>query len=80
MPCPKNCPTASLKPAGKHNSHRDALDHLALVAREACVSEPHRTVTIRKTLLDKLPHPRHYTGSRLKHIPFFFEKRPISLS
>jgi len=65
MPCPKNCPTASLKPAGKHNSHRDALDHLALVAREACVSEPHRTVTIRKTILGRLPQLGHCTGSGL---------------
>lgn len=32
------------------------LDHLALVAKRACISEPHRTTTIGKTVMCRVAH------------------------
>lgn len=43
------------------------LDHLAPVAKGACVSGLHRTIKVRKTVLGRLLHPRHYTNSKQKH-------------
>lgn len=45
------------------------LGHLALVAREACVSRSNGTVTIQETILGRLPPRRDCTENRLKHIP-----------
>lgn len=45
------------------------FDLLALVARGVCVPRAHKTIIIRKTVLDRLPHPEYCTDSRLKHIP-----------
>lgn len=46
-----------------------SLDHLALVARVACVPGPHRTVVLEKIVLGRLPYPWHGVDSRLKHFP-----------
>lgn len=35
------------------------LDHLASVARGACISGPYRTVIIKETVLGRLSPPRH---------------------
>ena len=52
------------------------LDHLALWARGACDPEFHGTVTIRETVLGRLPLLGHCTDSRLRHTPVFLSKRP----
>lgn len=40
-----------------HNPHRDTLDHLALVAKEAGIPDFHFNITIRKIGFDRLPPP-----------------------
>ena len=44
-------------------------DHLALVAREACIPRYHETVTTGETVHSKLPCSEHYTNSRVKYNP-----------
>ena len=46
------------------------LDHLALVARGACIPGSHATVAIGEMVHDRLPPPGHCTGSALRHDPF----------
>lgn len=48
------------------------LDHLALVARKACVSRSHQTITIGERVLGRLPSPGNCTHSRLKHTLSFW--------
>lgn len=50
------------------------LDHLDLKARGACDLGTHEIVTIRGTILGRLPLPGHCTDSRLKHVPSVSEK------
>lgn len=50
------------------------LDHLALEARGACIPGSHGNVTIRDSILGRLPPSGHCTGSRLKHTPSLAEK------
>ena len=45
------------------------LDHLALVARVACVPESHGTATIRETVLGRLTSSEKCTDSKLRHTP-----------
>ena len=47
------------------------LNLLALVASGACIPESHGTVTMRETVLGRLPPTRHCTDSRLKHTSSF---------
>lgn len=69
-----------LKLWGMQSTQGTLLDHLRLVAREACVLGSHGTVTIIETALGKLPPLRHCTDSRLKHISVFLWKRPMHWS
>lgn len=43
------------------------IDPLALVLRDTCIPETHRTRTIGETILDRLQPPGHCTDSRMKH-------------
>lgn len=56
------------------------LDHLALVARRADILELHKTITIRKIDLGRLPLPGQFTDSRLKHNPILSMKEVYLLS
>ena len=44
-----------------------ALDHLALVAREACVPDSCETAAVGEMVLGRLPPPEHCTNSVLRH-------------
>lgn len=57
----------------------DALDHLALEAKMACVPGSHGTVTMGDTVPDRLPLPGHRTDSRLKQTPSLLEKEACLL-
>lgn len=46
-----------------------ALEYVVLEARGTCVPGSHGTVTIRGTILGRLPPPGHCTDSKLKHDP-----------
>ena len=39
-----------------------------------CILGPHGTITIGKIALDRMPHPRHCTGGRLKHTSSLVKK------
>lgn len=45
------------------------FDHLALVARRTCIPRSHRIVTIRETVIGRIPSSGHRTESRLKYTP-----------
>lgn len=49
-------------------------DHLALVGKGICILGPHGTITIGKIVLDRMPHPGHCTGGRLKHTSSLVKK------
>lgn len=55
------------------------LDLLVLVARGTCIPESHGIVTIRETVLGRLPPPGHYTGSKLKLTSSLFVKEAYLL-
>ena len=64
-----------------------ALDHLALVAREACVPDSCETVAVGEMVLGRLPPPEHCMDSRLKQLSppprppaVFLRDRSICLS
>ena len=48
---------------------RITLNLLALVGRRACILGSCGTVTIRETVLGRLPPSGHYTDRRLEHTP-----------
>lgn len=56
------------------------LDHLALVAKGACVPGSHGTVTIGEMGCDRLLPLGHHTDSWLKHTPSLSVKEPTCLS
>lgn len=62
-----------------HSTHRKPLEHMALVARGACISGPHGTETIRETVLGRIPHPGHYIDNRLKHTSSVLVTTPLRL-
>ena len=55
------------------------LNCLALEARNACVPGSHGIVTIRETVLSRLPLQWHCTESGLKHTLSLFEKQAYFL-
>ena len=55
------------------------LDHLALVAREACVLGSQKIVTIREKVLNRLQTPGHCTDNRLKENPSLFVNKACLL-
>lgn len=61
-------------------AHWVPLDHLALKAKGACVPGSHRTITIRDSVLGKLPSSESCTDGRLKHTPSLAKKSPICFS
>lgn len=66
----------SLMKASEHSPHRECLSASGPCGqREACFSGPCRTVTIRKTILGRLPQLGHRTESRLKYTTCLPEKK-----
>lgn len=70
-----------LAKANKHTQSTQGipLDHLALEAREACVSGPHGTKTIGKILFISLPPKGYCTDRLMKHIPTISMERAYLL-
>lgn len=70
---------AWLKPMVMCSLHRDTPWAPGSGGWGDCVSGPHRTETMRETVLGRLPHPGHSSDSQVKYIPnFAYEKGPFT--
>ena len=52
-------------------TQKTPFNQLELDTRGACIPGSHGMVTIRESVVGRLPLPRHCTESRLKTPPFF---------
>lgn len=75
MLCPLHFPVTLLKPVGMQVNTGDTSRSSALVVEEVCVPGLYVIVTIRRTVLGRLPRSGYHTESKVKHIPSLHAKK-----